>query len=418
MRDLAIAHYVGGGYWADLYFASFRVANVLRRLVGEGGLYAAYTPVYSALLAKDAQSAREFAHAYVGKLYLTLIVILSLCLVFIEPITTFLLFGYADDPEKLNWAIKLTAILLPFLAFVVLGAWAQATLQAHGRFFLSSLSPIFASLAVILYLVSAHDGTMEPSYLLIGLAWATTVGGLLQYVMLLPTLMATIGYHGFSCLWKGHPELKKSFKLFLPYMTTFSVDQVNSMVDVFFGSFAGPGAISALYNTSRLIQLPLGLVGVGSLVTTLPSFSKMAATADKEKMLEALRKQRRTVLLLCVPAALALAFGAPWIVKLLYFHGRFDESAFELTKRTLIAASPSLLFYSLQKLYLSVFYANHDTRSPVLISLTQLAVAAGTAALLVGRLGPVGIALGGTFASLSGFLVMLALIKRNRYLVV
>jgi putative peptidoglycan lipid II flippase len=119
-RDLAIAHFIGGGALADLYFASFRLANFGRRLIGEGGLYAAYTPVYASILAKDPESARVFARAYASRLIAALAVVLGLGYLFLGPLTRFALLGYAGDPEKMAWAFRLTAILLPFLAFVVL----------------------------------------------------------------------------------------------------------------------------------------------------------------------------------------------------------------------------------------------------------------------------------------------------------
>lgn len=414
-RDLAIAHFIGGGFWADIYFASFRLANLLRRLIGEGGLYAAYTPIYASILAKDEESAKNFAHAYAGKLFMVVAAVTLLGYLLIDPLTRLLLLGFADDPARIQWAIKLTAILMPFLACVVFAAWAQATMQAHGEYFLSSLSPIPASASIIAYLVFPKSYS-DPASVLLGLAWATTIGGLLQYLMLLPRLLSLIGFHGVKSIWETHPQLKRSFKLFLPYVFTFSVDQLNSFLETFFGSFAQTGAIAALYNTSRLIQLPLGLIGVGSLVTTLPSFSKMAAMADKKKLKEALIGQRKIILAFCVPAVAAFILLAPWIIRILYYHGEFSEEAFLLTTQVLRAAAPSLLFYSLQKLYLSVFYANHDTKSPFIVSFVQLFVTSVGCILFLGQFGAVAIALVSSFSSFTGLAVMIYLIRRRGYL--
>jgi len=418
LRDLSIAHFVGGGYWADLYFASFRLANIFRRLIGEGGLYAAYTPIYAAILAKDPDSAKQFAHAYAGRLLIALVVLIGLGMLFIRPLTGFFLMGFTMDPIQMDWAVRLTAVLLPFLAFVAMAAWAQATLQAHGKYFLSSLAPAATSITIILFLVMFESrSVLDPMpELILGLAFATTLGGLLQYTVLMPQTIMTIGFGGIKSLWAPHPELKKSFVLFLPYVFTFSIDSVNSFLDTFFGAFAGPGAIAALYNSSRLIQLPLGLVGVGSLVATLPTFSKLASQADKTKLLAGLKKQRKIVLMLCIPAMLIFMIGAPWIIKLLYFHGKFDAHAWQLTSSVLRAASPSLLFYSLQKLYLSVFYANQGTKSPMMVSAAQLVIMAAGSLALMPSLGAVGIALAGSAASLVGFVSMLVIIRKKGFL--
>ncbi|MBI4668962.1 MAG: murein biosynthesis integral membrane protein MurJ [Elusimicrobia bacterium] len=414
-RDLAIAHFVGGGGWADLYFATYRLANIFRNLVGEGGLYAAYTPVYSPLLAKDKDDAAKFAHAYAGKLFLILFFLVVMGLVFAKQFTSIMLLGFSDEPIRMSLAVHLTKILLPFLLFIALAAWAQATVQANGKFFFSSFSPAFASLAIIFYLLYPRPHTLDPISLIIGLAWATTLGGLFQYLVLLPQLLASIGYRGIRSLWDRHPELMKSAALFGPYFLTFSLDQINSFIGTFFGSFAQPGAIAALYNSSRLIQLPLGLIGVGSLVTSLPELSQMVAAGEREAVQSALKRQIRRVLIFQIPAMAVFVFFGSWIIRLLYFHGQFDTYALKLTSNVLAVTAPSLLFYSLQKICLSLFYAHKDTKSLILTSAVSLGINAGLCAVLVRIFGAVGIGAAAAISSFFGLAAMAVLAKRKNY---
>ena len=417
-RDLAIAHFVGGGYWADLYFAGFRLANFLRNFVGEGGLYAAYTPVYAALLGRNKDSATKFAHAYAGKLTLVLVGLVVAGIIAARPLTGVLLMGFSSDPEKIFWAVKLTRILLPFLLFVTLAAWAQATIQAHDKFFLSSLSPIFASFSIVVFLLWAgRDDPGAPSEaLIIGLAWATTIGGLAQYLVLLPQLLSLIGFHGVKSLWEKHPELKHSLALRGPYAVTFSLDQINSIVNIFFATFAEQGSISALYNSSRLIQLPLGLIGVGTLVTSLPELSRLVDQGQIRHLREEMARQRKRIFAFQVPAVLVFIFLGHWIIRLLYFHGRFDERALDLTSGVLAFSAPSLLFYSLQKAYLGLFYAHRDTKSLMWTSALSVTFSIVISALAVGPLGAKGIALAATLSSLIGLGAMSFLASKRGYL--
>ncbi|MEK6544715.1 MAG: murein biosynthesis integral membrane protein MurJ [Elusimicrobiota bacterium] len=418
VRDLAIAYFVGGGYWADIYFASFRITNLFRRLVGEGGLYAAYTPVYSSILAKDKDSAKAFAHAYAGKLILVLVPLIAAGMILAGPLTAALLPGFHGDPERILWAERLTRILLPFLLFVTLAAWAQATLQAHGRFFISSLSPALASAAIILYLATQGDPGARHDRMpaiITGLAWATLAGGILQYACLIPQLAATIGNFTRKNLSGSHPELKKSLKLLGPYMFIFALDQVNSFLDTFFGSWAQEGAITALYNSNRLIQLPLGLIGVGALATTLPEFAKNVAAKESHKIRAPMYKGIKMIALLQVPAALAYIFLGAAIVRLLYNHGRFDLAASNLTAEVLACAAPSLVFYSLQKIFISIFYAHQDVKSIVKVSALQLAVNSVGCALLVTSHGAQGIAMMSSISSFLGLSLLAYTATKKKY---
>lgn len=415
-RDLAIAHFIGGGYWADLYFASFRLANFLRNLVGEGGLYAAYTPVYSSLLGKNETDAKKFAHAYGSALALALVLLVTIGILAARPLTGVLLMGFSSDAEKILWATKLTRILLPFLLCVTMAAWAQATIQSHNRFFLSGLSPILASLAIILFLLWAGPRGWIPENLIVGLAWATTLGGLAQYLVQLPQLTGLVGFGGLEQFRSSHPELKRSLALLGPYAATFSLDQLNAVISTFLASFTEPGSITALYNSSRLIQLPLGLVGVGTLVTSLPELSRFVDQGRREQIRDQLARQKERILLLLIPAVLALIFLGPFIIRLLYLHGRFDKHALRLTADVLALSAPSLLFYSLQKVYLGLFYAHRDTKSLIWSSLLSVLVNAFAGVLTIKTLGARGIALAASLSSLTGLITMAALTAKRGYL--
>lgn len=417
-RDLLIAHFVGGGQWADIYFAGFRLANLARRLVGEGGLYAAYTPIYASLLVKNEKNANTFALDYGKALACGASLLVILGIMFAHPLTTLLLPGFRADAKLIELTAMTTRTLFPFLLFVALAAWVQATLQANGKFFLSSLSPAAASLTIIAYLLTGarFSASFENhAAILMGLAWATVLGGLLQFLIQIPQFVKTTDLPRPHNLWQGHPELKKSFMLLGPYLIIFSLEQISSLVDTFFGSLAGAGAIAALYNASRIVQMPVGLVGIGALVTTLPEFSQMIQMGKHDELRRALKRNRNFILALQIPTVLICMAAAYPIIKLLYFHGRFDESALKLTGSVLTAAAPSMLFYSLQKLYVSLFYAHHDVKSVSLISGLQLGVNIIGCALLIRVFGAPGIALMSSLASLCGLLFMVALAKTKKY---
>src|SRR5438105_14770517 len=59
-RDAGIAYFFGGGGLTDAYYAAFRIANFLRRTLGEGALNASFVPVLTQEHLKSKKDAREF----------------------------------------------------------------------------------------------------------------------------------------------------------------------------------------------------------------------------------------------------------------------------------------------------------------------------------------------------------------------
>src|SRR3972149_8601574 len=57
VRDLIIARAFGAGTATDAFFAAFRLPNMLRELLGVGGLSAAFIPVFTESLSKRGREA-------------------------------------------------------------------------------------------------------------------------------------------------------------------------------------------------------------------------------------------------------------------------------------------------------------------------------------------------------------------------
>src|SRR2546428_12615385 len=63
VRDSRIAFLLGAGAAADAYTTAYRIPNLLRRLVGEGAVSAAFIPIFARYLAENKEKdAWEFAN--------------------------------------------------------------------------------------------------------------------------------------------------------------------------------------------------------------------------------------------------------------------------------------------------------------------------------------------------------------------
>lgn len=118
--------------------------------------------------------------------------------------------------------------------------------------------------------------------------------------------------------------------------------QLFTLMAMILASAQGSGAVTALYFAERLVELPLGLVGVGLGLASMPTLSRLALSGQGEKFASCLADSLAMTLLLSLPASLGLAVIATWIVPLFFAHGAFDQRACDLTVLALLGYLPGL----------------------------------------------------------------------------
>ncbi len=178
----------------------------------------------------------------------------------------------------------------------------------------------------------------------------------------------------------------------------FGVAQLSFFIDTFLASFLALGAISYLYYANRIFQLPLGALSVGMANSLL---SVLASGQDPRKNITL---AFRFITLLALPATGGLLVLSHQIIALLYGRGRFSEEDIAIAGKVLAVYSLGLVFFSLQKVLASVFFARGDTKTPVLSSLFAV-LSEGLFAFVfafVLKLGVVGLALGTASSSIAG----------------
>jgi putative peptidoglycan lipid II flippase len=155
---------------------------------------------------------------------------------------------------------------------------------------------------------------------------------------------------------------------------------------------SSPSAVSWLYFANRLIELPLGIVGVAMGTVLVPELARMQRDDDRKSGMHAESRALELAVGLTLPATLGLIVLSEPIVRLLFEHGVFTATDTVATAHALIWLSLGLPAHVLVKALSPAFFARHDTVTPLLATLKGIAVAI-VAALLFGRLfGATGIA--------------------------
>jgi len=373
LRDIVIANLLGAGAGSDVFFIANRIPNFLRRIFAEGAFSQAFIPVFNEFQKeKYHQEILDFVACMAGVLggIITLVTFLGMLL---SPLIIIIFstgwfidwwFSYSGG-EKFLLASFLLKITFPYLWFISLCALFTAILNSLGKFSISAFSPILLNIMIIVCALYISPQLQQPE---IGLAIGVFFGGLSQFLLQL----SAIYYYG----WWVKPRwdrqnigVKKVFSLMLPAIFGVSVGQVNLLLDSVLASFLIGGSISWLYYADRLIEFPVGIMGVAIATVLLPSLSKNIVSDMSMLVKKEVDFALIVVFALGLPASIGLIMLAKPIIMVLFMHGEFDALDIDYTAYALIAYSLGLVFLMLIKVLVTVFYAHQEVRIPVKIGI-------------------------------------------------
>jgi putative peptidoglycan lipid II flippase len=368
VREQIFAALFGGGMAMDAFTAAFRIPNLLRDLFAEGALSTAFVTTFSKTIARGGD---EDAWRLANKVAtLTAFVLGLLCvagMVFSEQLVALLAPGF--DADKAALTARLTRIMFPFILLVSLAALVMGMLNAKNRFGVPAMASSFFNIGSIVggvalgFWIDPHFGPRA----LIGLAFATVIGGALQLAVQLPSL-ARLGYRFRPDIHWRDPGVKAILLLMGPAVIAASTTQFNVLINSMFASTLGDGAIFWLAVAFRLMQLPLGLFGVALGTVTLPLLSRLVVAGRMDAFRSELARAMRWAMLLTLPSMVGLMMLAEPIISVLYQHGKFDAYQAAQAAGALRFYAIGLAGYAALKVLVNAFYALERRKTPMLVS--------------------------------------------------
>jgi putative peptidoglycan lipid II flippase len=404
VRDQLFAILVGANRFSDAFVVAFRIPNLLRDLFAEGALSSAFVPAFAdAQRRRGLEAAWRLANVVLGVLLLAVGALVVLGVAFAPQLVAFIGPGLAA-PEL---ATSLTRVMMPFLLLVSLAALAMGMLNAQGRFTAPAIAPALFNVGSIAVGAGLWLAGWPPERAVVGWAWGTMLGGLLQLAAQLPALHA-LGFRARPTLARealADPGLRRIGRLMGAAVIGLSATQVNILVNTIFASRV-EGAATWLQVAFRLMQLPLGVFGVAIATVAGAGIAQRAAARDHAGIRQTLGSALRLVAFLNVPSAVGLMVLAHPIISMIYEHGRFGPEDTAATAQALGYFALGLYAYSGVKVLAPAFYALDDARVPVVGSFLGMGA---NVALNVGLwpvLGFRGVALGTAAAAWVNFAVL------------
>ncbi|SEF95579.1 murein biosynthesis integral membrane protein MurJ [Billgrantia desiderata] len=397
-RDVVVATLFGAGNGADAFFVAFKIPNFMRRLFAEGAFNQAFVPVLSEYATRGSKrEVRELLDAVAGSLTAVLALITALAMLAAPWLVWVFAPGFGRDPAKLALTADMLRLTFPYLLLVSLTAFAGSVLNTWNRFAVPAFTPVLLNLSLIGAAVLLTPLMSEPA---MALAWGVLIAGVAQLAFQVPFL-ARLGLMPRPWPNFAHSGVKRILILMAPALFGVSVSQINLLLDTVLASLLTPGSVSWLYYSDRLVELPLGVFGIAIGTVILPALSKRHAEQSGEHFAAMLDWAVRAVLLLGLPAALALAILAEPLLISLFHYGAMTEHDIVMAAMSLRAYAFGLVAFMLIKVLAPGFFARQNTKTPVKVGIIAMVANMVFNLILIWPLAHAGLALA---TALSAFL--------------
>jgi putative peptidoglycan lipid II flippase len=325
-RDVTMAACFGATASVAAFLVAFRLAHLLRRVLGEGALQTAFIPLFEKYFQHNPKRAFKF--------FVDLKISLSLALFAI------VLLGMGGIYLWGNGEIAhLSMLLLPSLPFICLFGLNAALLQCQNHYFIPGAAPVAFNLLWIagaLFLRGVPDEQAMSS-----LAYFVVLGCAAQWGMTLPQVAHAWQKKGDTELFS--PDVRAMLRPLSLAIIGVAAAQINSALDAVFARFASLEAPAYLWYAIRIQQLPIALIGVALAGAILPSLSRAIHAGAVDRYQKLLKKSLLTVTLLMSVITIGIFLFADPLIRLIYGHGDFSVAAVEETALCLVGYAIGLI---------------------------------------------------------------------------
>lgn len=410
VRDIIIARLFGASAEADAFFVAFKIPNFFRRLTAEGAFSQAFVPVLSDVRHQSGEAeAHRLLDVVWTRLALFLVLLTLLGMLFAEPLMWLFAPGFAGD-ARLPIAVDMLRVTFPYLLFISLTAMLAAVLNTYERYWEPAFNPVWLNVAMITAALLLAPLLDVPA---MSLAWGVLIAGMIQLAWVWWAL-TPIGWRPRWSLAK-HDGVGRVLRNMVPALLGVSVAQINLLVSTILASFLIAGSVSWLYYADRLLEFPVGILGVALATVVLPGLSKARSAQDWSAYNRTLDIALRLIWVIGLPATVALTLLAEPLMFTLFAYGAFTAEDARMAGQALTAYGIGLLGFLAVKVLAPAFYAREDMRWPVKVSIVALGVNLILALSLIQPLAHIGLALAVSVAALVNAGLLWWVLRRQDY---
>ena len=347
-----------------------------------GGLNAAFIPVFTSYLAKEQEDdgwrlAATFFSIVVG----LLVLMVTLGVIFAPRLSPLVAYSYRGGEREL--LVHLMRLMFPAVFFTAMAGVGMGVHRSYRNFAPPLWGPVAYNAMIIAstYLLGRTLGV-------VGMAYGTVAGAIANLAIQVPFVLRKSRGKKLR-IDLSHPGLRQVFRLMGPAVISLSIYQVNFIIVSNLASGLTEGSPTALKIAQTMVQLPLGVFGMGIGMVILPSLSRLMARGERDAFRETFSQGIRAVFFVTIPSAVGLAVLRVPLVRLLFETGEFGPSDTQMAAYALLFFTIGIWAQAGVQVLTQVYYAIQETGTLVRVSVTAIILNTALSFLFV-RLTPLG----------------------------
>jgi len=409
-REVVSSYYFGATGKVNAFTVAFQLPNLVRALVADAALSAAFVPVFSELLEKGE---RKRAWRVASTLFWLMLLGLSAVTALFILVAPWVISAFGNPGHDRALAIGLSRVLFPMVALLGVSGIVVGILNSYDHFTVPAISPVFWNLIIIAGLAIGVPQAHSMNTKLYIYAVSILVATFVQVFLPIPWLRGRDGHLQLVLDWRD-PAVKRVFVLMVPVTLGLGLINVNAVIDTFFASrlIDANYAPTAIQKAFLVYMLPQGVFSVAIATVLFPSLSRLATRGDMDGFRRTVSTGLRQIGFLLVPAAAVSAVLAEPIVRILFQRGHFTAAQTPGVAHSLAAFSAGLVFNGAMLMLNRAFFSLQSNWLPTAIALGNLFLNA-ILDFAFYRLGVWGIPLATAVCNLVATWALLVLLRRK-----
>jgi putative peptidoglycan lipid II flippase len=396
--QLLQAEYFGAAGEMDAFVAAFTLPSVIAA-IASGSLAYVLVPIVAEALARQSPSdaatvVRQMGSGLVALSLLATLLVAALA----EPLTALLCPGFSPREKALT--IELLRVLSLYIVAHCITGFLNALYHSYGHFTRPAVAGVIGVFVTLVYVPAFHQQQG-----IFAVAWGVVIGSAVTVAIMVPLFAAQFA-HRTSWQLQVHPGTRRCLALLTPLVLGAVYWRLDPLLDRFLGSYLAPGSIAHMGYASRLVS-GLTLIGTSGLsIVAFPAIAAHVAAGTKRELNAEIAHAFRFFLFLTIPICVGVGVFAVPVVRLLYEHGKFENADSQAVGLLIVLYGGVILGAGLGDLLSRTCYAQHDMRTPVIVSMAAFTLAALLKCLVVLPWGAAGIVAATSFYSVLNFVLL------------
>jgi putative peptidoglycan lipid II flippase len=394
----------------DAYTAAFTIPDFMFLLLVSGALSVTFIPVFNQrLVAGNKKSAWELSSSILNIMALFTLVASVLMMIFADPLVRYVV-GPGLNESATTLAINMMRVIAinPFL--FAIATVLSSIQQAVGRFVFYALAPVLYNVGILIGITVFTHGINIFGWQvfdggIMGVALGVVLGAIFQILVSLFGLFGLGFEYDFKIHWKNR-GFRKVLKLLPARSLDQGIDYINSIVNVNLSSRMGAGVLRSFQQATVLRHMPVSLIGIAISTAFFPKMTEESGKGASGEFIKTFRTALRMIIWIALPVTVIAFFTRGYVVSFIKNGG--DWLIASILGILVLSVFTSSIFHIASR----GFYAQQDTRTPLIVSIFAIGGMIGLSVLftMVFNWGPQGLAFAQVIGSAVEVIILLTLL--------